>query len=201
MASSSALGCACCAETGTYWINSSRPDAYHVGLLKEMKFGKMADLYMTEAEFDDIRGLDELKREYASQSWTAESGELAITSGFNGKLWRFNLSSKGGKTGTLLLPMPAQMLSFKVDIHDGSDNGMGPSLYKEFRFKGPITGGTGFFKSGIDRSATYFLVFQGRGNNCDNASDFTHWRLEIAGPKAKYAFIGEMNAEQASLVR
>jgi len=36
------------------------------------------------------------------------------------------------------------------------------------------------------------LIFQGRGNRCDNAEDFTHWRLEISGKKTSYAFFGEL---------
>jgi hypothetical protein len=110
---------------------------------------------------------------------------------FTAKTWKFTLKSKGGKTGTLTLPIPTQMVSFKVDIHDGEPN-TETSLYKEFRYKGTVSSGTSLFKAGIVRPTTYFLVFQGRGNNCDNASDFTHWRLEITGPKASYAFYGKM---------
>lgn len=195
LTSSSVFACACCAETGTYSINTAKPDSYHLDLLHQMKFGKTADLYMTEAEFDDIKGLGDLKREYSSTGWTAESGEFILSGALSAKTWRFNLTTKSGTKGSLLLPMPVQMLSFKADIHDDSDKGLGPSLYKEFRFKGSVGSGTGFFKSGIDRGTTYFLVFQGRGNNCDNAEDFTHWRLEISGTKANYAFFGDMNLQ------
>ena len=55
-------------------------------------------------------------------------------------------------------------------------------------------GGGGFFKSGIVRPTKYTLIFQGRGNNCDNAGDFTNWRLAINGKKASYAFYGKMKA-------
>ena len=93
----------------------------------------------------------------------------------------------------LTLPLPSQMVNFKVDIHDEPDDRPnGPRLYKEFRFKGNVSGGTGMFRSSVLRPATYFLVFQGRGNGCDNASDFTHWRLEIDGSRAQYAFYGEL---------
>jgi hypothetical protein len=36
-------------------------------------------------------------------------------------------------------------------------------------------------------------VLQGRGNSCDTAEDFTHWRLKITGNKADYAFYGELS--------
>jgi hypothetical protein len=35
-------------------------------------------------------------------------------------------------------------------------------------------------------------VFQGRGNSCDGADNFTHWQLKITGKKADYAFYGEL---------
>lgn len=64
-------------------------------------------------------------------------------------------------------------------------------LYKEWRFQGAVKG-DGVFNHGLMAPAKYFLVFQGRGNNCDNAEDFTHWRLEITGRKARYAFYGAL---------
>ena len=38
----------------------------------------------------------------------------------------------------------------------------------------------------------YSLVLQGRGNGCQSAEDFTHWRLKVTGRKADYAFYGEL---------
>ncbi|HSK73862.1 MAG TPA: hypothetical protein VK892_19345, partial [Pyrinomonadaceae bacterium] len=55
-------------------------------------------------------------------------------------------------------------------------------------------GGNGIFKSSIIKPTTYFLVFQGRGNNCDDVLDFTHWRLEINGRNADYAFFGKLSS-------
>ena len=89
--------------------------------------------------------------------------------------------------------MPTQMTSFKADIHDNSDQGNGPSLYKEFRFEGGVSGGTGKFRASMLRPATYLLVFQGRGNNCDNAGDFSDWHLDISGATADYSFFGKLD--------
>ncbi|MGH9820637.1 MAG: hypothetical protein ACRD43_10750 [Pyrinomonadaceae bacterium] len=184
------FACACCAESGTYAISTARPNLYELGILKEIQFGDFADLYMTEAGFDMIRGLTPLEKEYNAPEAAPDNWQLALKSGFTGKGWRFSITSKGGKTGTLVLPMPLRMVSFKADIHDNTDKGLGPILYKEFRFKGTVASGAGTFASGLDRTTSYFLVFQGRGNNCDNAEDFTHWRLEIAGKRSSYAFFG-----------
>ena len=60
-----------------------------------------------------------------------------------------------------------------------------------WRFEG-VASGDGIFKSGFTALARYTLVFQGGGNSCDSATDFTHWRLEISGGKASYAFFGEL---------
>jgi hypothetical protein len=194
--STAAYGCACCEETGAYSIWTGKPDTYHLGVLKDIKLESNAALYMTEAGFDGIKGLDAIRKEYESDSWTESSGDFSLINTFSNRVWRFQLKTKSGKTGAITLPMPAKMLTFKVDIHDNSDKGLGPLLYKEFRFQGTVGSGTGFFKADIDPATTYFLVFQGRGNGCDNASDFTHWRLEITGKKASYAFFGTTGSEQ-----
>lgn len=181
--SADALACACCAEPGTYRIGTSKPDEYKLGLLGEMKFDKTAVLYTDAAGFEDLKGLT-----FATDREDADQFDLVAS--FIKKTWKFTLKDKAGKTGILTLPIPTQMVSFSVDIHDNEEGD--PSLYKEFRFKGAVSAGTGIFKSGIIKPTTYFLVFQGRGNNCDNASDFTHWRLEITSSKADYAFYGKM---------
>jgi hypothetical protein len=192
----SIFACACCAEPGTYFLSTGRPSTYSLDVIREIEFSKPADLYMTEAGFDMVKGLDPVKAEYESDAWTATSG-FDLTASFTGKLWTFNLKTPKGKSATLVLPVPAQMVTYKVDIHDQEDRPNGPMLYKEFRFKGSLSSAAGFARSGFVRGTTYFLVFQGRGNGCDNASDFTHWRLEINGPRADYAFFGKLDSKSA----
>jgi hypothetical protein len=84
------------------------------------------------------------------------------------------------------------MESYQVDIHDGKQSGGGgPLLYKEWRFEGRVNG-SGIFRSETVVPIRYYLVFQGRGNACDNAKDFANWRLEVSGKKAGYAFYGNL---------
>lgn len=189
-----ALACACCADPGTYMIWTGKPQNYTLDLLGDMKFDTKADLYLTEADFEIIKGLDDIKKEMQSDSWNYETDRLDLVGEFTKRAWKFTIKTPGGKIGTLTLPVPAQMVQFKVDIHDTKDAGLGVRLYKEFRFKGNVQSGTGIFRSGIVRPTTYFLVFQGRGNGCDNAEDFTHWHLEIDGRKAKYEFNGKLSS-------
>jgi len=188
-----ALACACCAESGTYFISTRKPDAYILGLLGEMKFDTKTDLYMTEAGFDSIKGLGAIQKEMESDSWNWDTS-LDLVNEFTNKTWKFTIKTPGGKTGTLVLPVPTQMVQYKVDIHETKDTGLGVSLYKEFRFKGTVQSGTGAFSSGIIKPTTYFLVFQGRGNGCDDYSNFTHWHLEIDGKKASYEFNGKLSS-------
>lgn len=192
---SNALACACCSEPGTYMIWTGKTDTYQLELLGDMKFDQKAFLYMTDAGFNGMKGLGELEKDFESESWIASPGEFDLANTFAAKTWKFNLKTPTGKSGILTLPMPVQMLQFKVDIHDGkSSGGGGPLLYKEWRFKGVVTSGTGIFKSSIIRPTTYFLVLQGRGNGCDNAEDFTNWHLEIDGRRAKYEFFGKLSS-------
>lgn len=192
---SEAFACACCSEPGTYMIWTGKPDTYNIELLSDMKFDKVAALYMNEAGFDGMKGLSELEKDFESESWVASPGEFDLSNTFAAKTWKFNFKTPTGKSGILTLPMPTQMLQFKVDIHDGkTSGGGGPLLYKEWRFKGNVTSGTGIFKSSIIRPTTYFLVLQGRGNGCDNAEDFADWHLEINGKNANYEFFGKLSS-------
>ncbi len=193
--SADAFACACCSETGDYRIWTGKPDQHNVSLLEEMKFDQAAYLYMNEAGFDVLKGLDSIRQAYESDSWVASPEYFSLTNAFAAKTWKFNFKTKDGKTGTLTLPMPLQMVQFKVDIHDGkTSGGGGPLLYKEWRFKGTVQTGSGFFQAGIVKPTSYFLVLQGRGNGCDNSGDFTNWRLEIDGRKARYAFFGKLSS-------
>ena len=197
--SNDAFACACCSETGDYRIWTGKPDQYSVDLLEEMKFDQAAFLYMNEAGFDALKGLDSLAKAYESDSWVSSPGYFSLTNAFAARTWKFNFKTKGGKNGALTLPMPAQMVQFKADIHDGkTSGGGGPLLYKEWRYKGVVQTGSGFFQAGIVKPTSYFLVLQGRGNSCDTAADFTAWRLEIEGRKARYAFFGKLSSGQAN---
>lgn len=175
-----ALACACCSNTGDYYISFSKPGAHELGLMGGMRFGGTAHLYQTEAE-GGAKGIAD-----ASETYTL-NGSLV------GGVWKLTFRD-GSKSGTLSLPLPPKVLSFKADIRDGQTSpGGGPLLYKEWRFEGQASG-TGLFRAGTTAPAKYFLVLQGRGNGCDNSEDFKHWRLQITGRNAEYAFYGELAA-------
>lgn len=170
--------CACCANTGHYHSGTADLDAYPLSELKRMRLARTASLYLTEADLDeDARGITQPKLTYSVTSSTAN------------KTWTLTFRS-GRNSGTLVLQLPAKMWDHSADIHDGKlSGGGGPLLYKEWRFEGDVTG-TGIFQPGFASPAKYVLVLQGRGNACDNAEDFTHWRLDVNGNAAEYAFNG-----------
>lgn len=177
-ASTVSFACACCADRGTYWISTSVPDAYTLGLLKDMHMEAGVELYMSEGE-DEMKGIGDL-------GWE----NLSLVDAYTNNTWKISITSAAGKTGTLTLPRPAKMTSKKIDLREKEEGD--PVLYKEYSFSGVVGSGSGVFKSGIVRTTKYTLVFQGRGNFCDNVEDFTHWRLEVTGSKADYAFFGKM---------
>lgn len=185
--SSLAASCACCVEPGFYSLVNSRPDTFYLSILENMKFAGPAEFYMSAAGFDGTKGLDVL----AKDDEAGKSVILDVVESFVSKTWTFRIKTGSGRTGTLALPMPSTLRRFKVDI-DGIDSGLGVSLYKEFSARGRVRNATGIFRS-ANQKTSYMLVFQGRGNGCDDAADFTRWRLELDGPKAEYAIFGKLN--------
>jgi len=176
---SDVFACACCADAGTYSISVRKPSASEFDELKKLNFGT-ANLFTTPGYPDDIKGISSLGDNYSS------------TGSFQNNSWKFTIKDETNKSGTLNLLKPTSMVDFKADLHDGANGGNGPVLYKEWRFKYSVQSGTGIFQKGIAPATEYFLVLQGRGNNCTQAQDFTHWRLEITGKKASYAFFGQL---------
>jgi hypothetical protein len=175
--------CACCAHPGEYQINFVEPDAYKLGEMKRIRFGIKADLWTGEADPD-----------VAAKGLTHPADTYSLSGSLVGNVWKLTFRN-GDESGRLDLPLPARMLRYAADIHDGwtKPGNPEPVLYKEWRFEGKVNG-TGFFKAGIISRTKYVLVFQGRGNSCDAAENFTHWQLKITGEKADYSFYGELGA-------
>ena len=189
-AASSAFACACCVERGHYSRSRVKMRSYLTAMMGDIRIGGRADLYMTEAGFDMIKGLPEIEQ-YDAEGATPS---FSFTSSFDKKIWRLHVRAGPVRNGTLVIPMPLQIMMHKADI-DGIDNGLGVSLYKEFSLKGKVNSSSGILRSA--RGANYHLMFQGRGNGCDDASDFSRWRLEVSGPRAEYAFFGKTSSVTA----
>ena len=174
----SALACACCADRGFYSISYQQPGTYLRDEIAKIKFAPTANLFLGGAGEDSVKGILSVAETYKLL------GKFAPAS------WEMTFTT-GTKTGVLTLPLPDKVLSYKVDTHENEESRGDVTLYKELRFAG-TTSGTGIFQAGIVAPTKYFLVLQGRGNLCDSAPDYTHWRLEITGKKASYAFFGKL---------
>jgi hypothetical protein len=175
----SAPGCACCTDPGEYSFVPNTPIRdFHRAQLEGIKFGSSARLYLTDAGEDAVKGISSV------------TDENTLSAVFEARRWRLTFRSADGHTGALTLPMPAKVSTLAADIHDG-EPGAAPVLYKEWRLEGVPTG-DGIFQPGFAAPVKYILIFQGRGNRCDSGDDFTHWRLEISGKKASYAFFGDL---------
>lgn len=176
----SAWACACCSNAGDYHIGFGKPEAHELDLLRRVRFGGPAYLYLTEADMEE-----------SAMGLAHRAEKYSLTGSLVGGAWKLTFRD-GDKSGTLTLPMPAKMLNYTADIRDGqTSDGGGPLLYKELRFEGQASG-TGLFQAGIVPPTKYFLVLQGRGNACTGPETFTHWRLKVTGRKADYAFYGEL---------
>lgn len=193
------FACACCAEPGTYWLHTLKTYSYRMDLINDVRFARKANLYMTEAGFEAIRGLDRVQKEDDAMTASITEGFDLSVSLTSNRTWIFGFGTPNGVKGSLTLPVPRQMDKFAVDIHDNENDGLGPLLYKEFRFRGHVAAASGFTGSGAARGTTFFLVLQGRGRGCDEVGDFKNWRLEIEGPRAAYAFFGKLVAPAPSL--
>ena len=182
--------CACCAHPGEYQIELVKPDEFKLSVIKRILFGTKADRWTGEAD-----------AEVAAEGLAHPAYSYSLSGSLVGNVWKLTFRN-GDESGTLNLPLPAKMLRFAADIHDGRTKPGYPEpvLYKEWRFEGKVNG-TGVFKAGITARTKYVLVFQGRGNSCDAAKDFTHWQLKITGKKADYAFYGELRNAGAGEAR
>ncbi len=176
--------CACCAEPGEWFENTGKLESYEVAELRSVKFDATAKLYTTAAGFEGTKGLP------------AQYESFKLSDSF-GRALNLTLTFKGerGETGSLVLALPQVATTFGADMHDYPEGSAGPILYKEWRFNGTVRG-NGMFRKSIVRGTKFHLILQGRGNNCLSSSDFMHWRLDITGPRADYAFYGALGGTE-----
>jgi hypothetical protein len=177
-----ALACACCSDPGSRDDSVQTVTQYYRDQIRGMEFAPEARLFMTDAGEDQVKGISAIADTYR------------LTAKVEDKQWRLTFRTEDGKSGTLILPIPAKVGTFHVDPRDGKKSGGGgPLLYKEWRWAGvPVA--NGIFKKGAQR---YSLVFQGHGNRCDNGYDFSHWRLEVTGKNISYALFGAFASDDA----
>ena len=176
----SALACACCSETGFYFSGPVNFGEHYRGEFERIRFGKTASLYLSEAGIgEDSQGIERPQETYA------------LTGSFVKDVLQLSFRS-GADRGVLELKLPEKMWKHSADIHDRKlSAGGGPLLYKEWRLEGDVSA-TGVFKTKSFALAKYTLVLQGRGNGCDNAEDYSNWRVDVRGKDVGFAFYGRL---------
>ncbi|MEA2174420.1 MAG: hypothetical protein QOD00_2012 [Blastocatellia bacterium] len=173
-----ALACACCADIGEWFLRTTTVGGQEVGELNRLRFSKTATTFQGEAELDGIEGIS-----HPADSYT-------LTQTRTGRQWVLKFLDQQGHSGSLYITIPASAISYGADLHDGSQGGGGgPLLYKEWRAQGGLRG-TGIFSRGITPDARFRLVFQGRGNSCENVEDYKNWLIEVSGRRAQYTLYG-----------
>jgi hypothetical protein len=172
------LACACCADIGEWFLDTVTVGSAEIGELNRLRFSQTATTFQSEAGLDGITGIS-----HPADSYT-------LTQTRTGRQWRLRFQDQQGHSGSLYINIPTSVTSYGADLHDGSQGGGGgPLLYKEWRATGGLRG-TGIFSGGITRDARFRLVFQGRGNSCENVEDYKNWLIEVKGRRAQYTLSG-----------
>ena len=170
--------CACCAEEGEWYERSRRLSDSDLYQLDRVRFASAAHKYMSPA--DDEGDL---------------ASQFTLSQVRNGRRWQLRYRDEQGKTGTIAFLIPPTAVSFGVDLHDQPPGGVGPALYKEWRFSGRAQL-AGIFKKGMTGAVRYHLILQGRGNNCGEAEDYKNWNLQISSARKSYTIYGALGEPQ-----
>ena len=176
---SPAFACACCTNEGQRNVATVALDSGKRQEIESLRFGGKATLFTGEGDADGIEGI------------ATPSGSYDLTARWRDDRLEFSFRDKLGRTGALSLLRPNTLSVFEVDPRDRPDKGHGPSLYKEWKLSAPASG-TGVFRPGIAPRQILTLIFQGGGNSCTSAIDFSHWTLVMQGPKANYTLFGDL---------
>jgi len=180
-----ARACACCSNAGQRLIERVALDGGRFDTVRKLRFAADAFLYLGESDADTVRGI------------ATPSSQYALTAAWTGDRLAFVFRDPLGHSGTLALARPRQVAIFEIDPRDSRDDGLGPLLYKEWILSAPAEG-SGVFGGGLGPGQTIRLILHGRGRGCTGPEDFTHWTLEVSGPKASYSLFGALAKPSAA---
>ena len=163
--------CACCTDEGEWYQRTGKSDLVQ---LDRVRFAPTVNTYEPPGSDGEL------------------SSTYALSHTRNGRRWQLRFRDEQGKTGTLSFVLPLSAVYFGADLHDSEPGGLGPLLYKEWRFNGTAQV-AGIFKGLLKGTARFHLILQGRGRRCTEAEDFKHWTLQINGAGDSYSFYGSLN--------
>jgi len=181
IASTQASACACCSNRGSRHVATEKLDPQRMGQIEQMVFGKTAQLYVGESDGEDTL-VDGFGSEFTLE---VERQKKRIV---------FTLRNKQGAAGTATLVLPRTISIFEVDPHgDSKDEGLGPSLYKEWTLTAPAAV-TGILRRAGGPGRTMSLILHGSGRGCTEATHFTNWTLQLRRPKGQTTFFGALES-------
>ena len=163
-----ALACACCSNTASRYVEVEKLSNRHMAEIERMSFAGTAKLATGEADAQ-IKGVEAPAKDY----------RLAVSRARDRMV--FSLRDDKGRSGMLALVIPKTISIFEVDPRgDAKDEGLGPSLYKEWKLTADAHG-DGLFRGVVGRGQKLTLVLHGSGRGCTDASHFTDWTLLVHG--------------------
>jgi hypothetical protein len=175
-----ALACACCSERGSRVDKSGLLDDATRHQIERMVFARAA-VMTSEIGTDKPVPLP-----------PGSSSDYELTMTRDKAIMTFAFKDPVGRSGRLSFTTPAQIWVFAVDpFGDAKDDGLGPSLYKEWRLTAPVKA-DGIFRRGTLPGQKVTLIFHGRGRGCTEAEDFTDWSLLLHGPAGSLTFYGAL---------
>lgn len=176
-----AASCACCSNRGSRHVAIEKLDAQRQAAVAQIMFGKTAQLYSGEGDGDDSQ-IDGVGSDFALD---VERKQRHIV---------FTFRNSDGQPGTATLVLPHTISIFEVDPHGSSkDEGLGPSLYKEWTLTAPVNV-TGILRRAGGPRQTMSLVLHGAGRGCTDATHFTHWTLQFRGPNGQTILFGPLES-------
>jgi len=180
-AATSALACACCTHTAWRYVETEKMTPRRLAELEQFRFATAAKLMVGEAD-KGIKGITDTSANY-ELTVTRPKGRIA-----------FAFRDEKGRSGTLVLAMPSTISIFEVDPRGQErDNGLGPSLYKEWKVTANAVG-DGLFRSVVGSGQKITLVLHGRGIGCTDPGHFTDWTLLVHGPVDKLTLYGALDS-------
>lgn len=174
-----ALACACCADPGQRSWGLQKLDGYIAGILSDIQFGPVANLYVDPCDLECVEGVGD-------PSYTYDLIVKRQAEGLN-----FALVGKDNESrGAIRLQLPDTIETFATDPAPDPST-MSPILYKEWRLA-TVPSGDGAFGA-VTKGHTAELVLIGRGNSCDSDADFTHWILDARGDGVGFRLFGALD--------
>jgi hypothetical protein len=174
-----ALACACCTHEGQRNIANVEIDSERRQQIESLRYGGKAKLFIAHGDIAAIEGI------------ATPSDSYDLSAKWVDNLLVFSFRDSGGGTGTLALARPKTISLFEIDPRDSPDIGQGPTLYKEWKLSSPAAA-SGVFAASMGPRQMLTLIIHGRGNNCTSDIDFSHWTLEMQGPRANYMLFGNL---------